>query len=125
MLSKVYDGTVYVITVIDISDVSPPGLIRSKETKMTLEQIKDSMRNSVEKVLKQKEQECKSEGIKTSTYISEGPVSDELLKSIMKNNIDLVVIGSQGLSGFSKIKALGSVSRKISELVDCPVMIVR
>ncbi len=124
MLSKAYDAALYLITVIDISNVSPPGLLRLNETKKTLDQIKDSMWLSAEKILKQKEQECIKEGIKMSILISEGVISDELLKVIMKNNIDLVVIGSQGLSGFSRLKALGSVSRKISEIANCPVMIV-
>lgn len=124
-LAKTFDATLYIVTVIDVSDVSPPGLIRSKETRKTFDQIKNSIRRSVETALEQREQECRYKGIKVSTHISEGSVSDELLKFIMKNNTDLVIIGSQGLSGFSKLKALGSVSRKISELADCPVMIVR
>lgn len=124
-LAKTSDSTLYIVTVLDVSDVSPPGLIRSKETKKTFEQIKSSVKRSIETALEQREQECKYSGIKASTQISEGSTSDELLKFITKNNIDLIVIGSQGLSGFSKLKALGSVSRKISELADCPVMIVR
>ncbi len=65
------------------------------------------------------------EEITTKGSVLEGSTANELLKSIKENRIDLVVIGSQGLSGLSRIKALGSVSRKISELADCPVMIVR
>jgi nucleotide-binding universal stress UspA family protein len=37
---------------------------------------------------------------------------------------DLIVIGSQGLHGIGSVKALGSVSRKVSELAKCPVMII-
>ena len=125
IFAKTYDSTLYIVTVLVVSDVSPPGLIRSKETRKTLDQIRNSVRRSVETALEQREQECNYLGIKASTQISEGSASDELLKFITKNNIDMVENGSQGLSGFSKIKALGSVSRKISELANCPVMIVR
>jgi len=125
ILAKTSDSTLYIVAVLDVSDVSPPGLIRSKETRKTFDQIRNSIRRSVETALEQREQECRHVGIKVYTQISEGSASDELLKFITKNNIDLVVIGSQGLSGFSKLKALGSVSRKISELADCPVLIVR
>ena len=52
------------------------------------------------------------------------PVSEQILKYSSDNNIDLIIIGSQRLNKFSKIKALGSVSRKISENADCPVMII-
>jgi nucleotide-binding universal stress UspA family protein len=37
---------------------------------------------------------------------------------------DLIIIGSIGLGGVSKIKALGSVSRAVSERAKCSVMIV-
>jgi len=124
-LAKTSDATLYIVTVLDVSNVSPPGLIRSKETRKTFDQIMNSIRRSVETALEQRKQECRYVGIKASTQISEGSASNELLKFITKNNIDVVIIGSQGLSGFSKVKALGSVSRKISELADCPVMIVR
>ena len=124
-LAKTSDAALYIVSILDVSYVSPPGLIRSKETRKTIDQVRNSIRRSVETALEQRERECKYVGIKASTQISEGSVSDELLKFITKNKIDLVVIGSQGLSGFSKLKALGSVSRKISELADCPVMIVR
>ena len=125
ILAKAYGSTIYLSTVVDVSYVPPPGLIRSRETRKSFAQIKDSVRHSVETALEQRKEECKYEGIKVSTHITEGSASDELLKFIIKNDIDLVVIGSQGLSGFSKLRALGSVSRKISELADCPVMIVR
>ena len=54
----------------------------------------------------------------------EQPVSEQILKYTLENKIDLIIIGSQRLNKFSKIKALGSVSRKISENVNCPVMII-
>jgi len=54
----------------------------------------------------------------------EQPVSEQILKYTSDNKIDLIIIGSQRLNKFSKIKALGSVSRKISENADCPVMII-
>ena len=41
-----------------------------------------------------------------------------------KAKSDLIIIGSPGLDGFSKIKALGSVSRMVSERAKCPVMII-
>lgn len=41
-----------------------------------------------------------------------------------KEKIDLIVVGNIGLGGISKIKTLGSVSRSISEMAKCPVLIV-
>jgi nucleotide-binding universal stress UspA family protein len=37
---------------------------------------------------------------------------------------DLIVIGNVGRSGISKIRMLGSVSRRVGERAPCPVMII-
>jgi nucleotide-binding universal stress UspA family protein len=53
-----------------------------------------------------------------------GHPSDKILEFAEKHHIDLIVMGSTGLSGFSKLKALGSVARNVSERAKCPVMIM-
>ncbi|HET8857093.1 MAG TPA: universal stress protein [Nitrososphaeraceae archaeon] len=55
----------------------------------------------------------------------EQPVSEQILKFASDNKVNLIIVGSsQRLNKLSKIKALGSVSRKISENANCPVMIM-
>lgn len=39
--------------------------------------------------------------------------------------VELIIMGNTGLSGMSKLMALGSVSRGVLETAKCPVMIVR
>ena len=51
-------------------------------------------------------------------------VADEIVKLATAEKIDLIAIGNVGLSGISKLKTLGSVSRGVSERAPCPVMIV-
>lgn len=50
--------------------------------------------------------------------------AETILEFAKKEKSDLIIIGSTGLGGFSKIKALGSVSRMVSERAKCPVMII-
>ena len=40
-------------------------------------------------------------------------------------NIHIIVMGTTGLRGISKIKALGSVARHVSEEAECPVLLTR
>ena len=59
------------------------------------------------------------------SYCIWGVASEKILKFVEDNNIDMVVMGSgKRLKGISKIGSLGSVTRKISELARCPVLIV-
>jgi nucleotide-binding universal stress UspA family protein len=51
-------------------------------------------------------------------------ISDTILEFAIKEKADLLVIGNTGLSGISKLKTLGSVSRSIVEKSSCPVLII-
>ena len=41
-----------------------------------------------------------------------------------KQKVDLIIMGSTGLKGISKVRVLGSVSRQVCENANCPVMLV-
>ncbi len=61
-------------------------------------------------------------GIKVQTLIEEGsPVKNIVEKS---KNYDLIVMGSLGRTGVSKL-LLGSVAEKVLRHANCPVMVVR
>jgi nucleotide-binding universal stress UspA family protein len=64
--------------------------------------------------------------IKIKTEIIEGSssIADNIISFADKENADIIVIGNIGLGGISKIKTLGSISRKVSEKANCPVLIV-
>jgi nucleotide-binding universal stress UspA family protein len=55
---------------------------------------------------------------------SNSSIAENIIKFSNKENIDLTVIGNVGLGGLSKVKASGSVSRNVSEMSNCPVLIV-
>ena len=65
-----------------------------------------------------------SHNIKIETMLLNGYPSEKIVEFAEKENVDLIVIGNIGLSGLSKVKALGSVSRSVSESASCPVLIV-
>ena len=62
--------------------------------------------------------------MKISNQVTVGNTKIEILKFAKDNKIDLIVIGSQGLSGIKKLKILGSVSRVVIENALCPVLVV-
>jgi len=124
-MASAFNSSLYLVNVLDVSSVSPPGKIHSKNTRKTLDQIKNAVKISVESYLQKIQKDYGDSGIIVKGFVLEGDISGKLLKFIQDHNIDLVIIGSKGLSGVSKIMTLGSVSRKISELAKCPVVIVR
>jgi len=59
-----------------------------------------------------------------STYLT-GDIAEKILEYADAKKVDMIVMGSsKRLKGLSKIKALSSDTRKVSELAKCPVLIV-
>lgn len=54
-----------------------------------------------------------------------GTASEKILEYAHYKEVDMIVMGSsKRFTGMSRIKALGSVTRRVSELAKCPVLIV-
>jgi|GEM_PF-917978 len=56
---------------------------------------------------------------------SYGNIADKLIEFVEKENINFVIMGLNPLKGISKIVALGSISRRLAESIDCPIMLVK
>lgn len=125
------DSVLYLCTVVTVSNVIPPGSLLGFAKSTSVNDLRSrlirSAKEEAEKTLNyQASVYCKSKGIKANyKIIVNGNIAEEILKTAKQKLADLIVIGSQGLHGISRIKTLGSVSRKVSELADCAVLIVR
>jgi nucleotide-binding universal stress UspA family protein len=100
-------------TVAGFETVAPYSIPQSEES------IKIAARNylnSVEKPLKEK-------GIKTSTVIVWGSAAERIIE-YAEANTDLVTISSHGTSGVGRW-VLGSVTEKVLQIGDKPVMVAR
>ena len=63
-------------------------------------------------------------GWNATTVLMRGDAATEIIDYVHKNEIDLIVAGSRGLSNFKGIW-MGSVSRKLVHYSDCSVLIVK
>lgn len=128
-IAKKFGSKIFIITAVDTSDF-PPGMLLAllKKDRMLEESIKEyiaAVKSQVRKELLAEIGVCKAKGVSEAYYdiISGNPV-DSILKFMYGRKIDLIIMGSQGRHGIGKLKTLGSVSRKVTELATCPVMIV-
>ena len=84
------------------------------------------MESEMREKLEDKKKKYSLYDISIEIFITIGSPSDKILEYATDKNVDLVVIGSIGITGVSKFfKGLGSVSRNVSEKVSCPILIVR
>ena len=93
------------------------------EAQAVLESIK-GLEEEGKEILKRGKKIAEGFNIETTSKMLKGDPSEEILRLIDEERIDLIVIGSRGLS---RVKAffLGSVSDKVSHHATCPVLIVR
>lgn len=129
-IAQMTGGIIYLCTIISMGNIVPPGsllgLVKSASTGDLQRRLIRSAKIQAERLEQTQVSYCKSKGVKAYyKIIVDGNIAEEILKITKKKTIDLIVIGSQGLHGVGKIKSLGSVSRKVSELASCPVLIIR
>jgi nucleotide-binding universal stress UspA family protein len=75
-------------------------------------------------MLKAKTLEYKEAGeIDVSTHVLIGDPASKILEFADSQKVDLIIMGSVGLRGINR-RTLGSVSRRVSEMASCPVLIV-
>ena len=127
-IARVFDSTIHVITVVDTADF-PPGMLlallkKDKRLEASIAEFMTAAKSHVRQDLLAEVAICKSKGVGASYEIVSGKPVEMILKFARGRKIDLIVMGSQGLHGINKLKLLGSVSRKVSELSPCAVMIV-
>ncbi|MDR2967824.1 MAG: universal stress protein [Methanobacteriaceae archaeon] len=83
--------------------------------------LKKETERNLEKVEKLKK-EANSD-VKITLKVAEGSPADIILETIENENIDLVVMGSSGKSGFDRF-IMGSVAEKVVRAAECSVLVV-
>ncbi|MBR5954125.1 MAG: universal stress protein [Methanobrevibacter sp.] len=87
-----------------------------------VEQLNQILKDRCEEDLKEFE-DMNNEGVKISSVIKEGSPANVILDVAAEEDVDLIVIGSSGKSGFDRF-ILGSVSDKVVNAAKCPVLVV-
>ena len=100
---------------------------KTGETTTTTEywlELYEEIKSSALKMLEKWKLKCQTAGISAETRSVVGYPSDVIMKHAEKDNVDIVVMGTTGLRGISKIRALGSVARRVSEEAKRPVLLI-
>jgi nucleotide-binding universal stress UspA family protein len=90
-----------------------------------LKEVYELMEESANNVLNKKKEEIKkTTDFEITTKLLTGHISNSIIDFAAKEKAELIVMGSVGRSGISRVRTLGSVSRSVSERAPCPVMII-
>jgi len=112
---------------LDVSTMGHWNNIERAKLKRDVEKQRAQIRDREYKKLQKLVSLANSRGVDASSLVLEGDAADKILLTIKKENPYLVVSGSNRLKlkGLSKIRALGSVAKKIGERSSRPVLLVK
>lgn len=119
-IAEKFESQLIVLTVIQskISDSAGISLER-------LQEIQDEEEDVATTLLKKLENQVNAKNVSFSMKIIHNPSTpDGIIVFAESNNVDLIVIGSHGRTGFRKL-VLGSVTNGVLSHVKCPVLVTK
>jgi len=121
-IAKTYGATLNAVTVTYIPESDH---VRQETVLEQPKQTSDNMDNAKSwfERFKEKAKENNIE-LRTELINSQRPVDYVLLEYAEKENIDLIVVGTKGRSGFKKL-LLGSIAPGVVTYAHCPVLVVK
>ena len=120
--------TVVLLHVVDTGTIIPPRATAQPQLKQSLAEA-DRAGNALVARLTQTAttalgQAATGPGTKVQTQVIRGPVAQTILAQAKRRKVDLLILGSRGLSDIRGF-LLGSVSRRAVTMAACPVLVVK
>jgi nucleotide-binding universal stress UspA family protein len=83
-----------------------------------------NVKSEAEQTLSKFAEDLKSDGVDVETVVREGYPASVIIDEAEEQSVDLVVIGTHGLSGL-KHMLLGSIAERVVQKAHCPVLTVK
>ena len=122
MLAKLCNAVLRVVNVVDLAQFSWGGV-----GALPSEEVRKAVNATGKKGLEQAEKMLEESGMQYEIEVLESAgdkVADMLIQEATEHNVDLLVMGTHGFSGFMHI-LMGSVAEGVLRQSDIPVMLLR
>jgi nucleotide-binding universal stress UspA family protein len=98
--------------------------VLDESRRVALEESHEGAASEAETLIQQQAQILREAGWTCSTELRVGHPAEEIVLAAEELNVDLIAVGSHGLSGFKRF-LLGSVSNQVLQSAHCSVLIVK
>ena len=132
--AKAFNSEIIILHILDDRLLPSESILRfvGEKSPTVLEaksQLLDILRIGAEQLLKDRTRKVKDNEINVRFVMGMGFPADGIANLAKKENVDLIIVGSKELekerNDNDKLKLLGSVARRVSEISHCPVMIIK
>lgn len=129
-VAKNTNSELILLYVLDTTCLCPDGIqghIRDmNEFETARNRYVDELKSAAELMIQEKWKELSRKGIKVTSLVKSGDPADEILNVARNEMVDAIIMGSSGsLKRLHERKGIGSISRWISEIANCPVILMR
>jgi nucleotide-binding universal stress UspA family protein len=133
LFAKKLNYEILLLHIIDLRLLQSDSILKYINEKAALDnaktQILKYLKAGSESMLKSRIKAANKEGVIIRFTLGIGSAPKGIVSVAKSEKVDFIIIGSRGLSSAdrepNKLRILGSVARNVSELADCPVMIVK
>lgn len=130
--AKAFKSEIIILHIIDDRLIPSESILNFITEKSTVEdaklQILNLLRIGAEQLLKDRTEKVKRNGINVRFIMGMGAPAEGIADVAKNENVDLIIMGSRELEKekkSDKLKLLGSVARRVLEISDCPIMVIR
>ena len=133
LFAKKLNCEIILLHIIDFKLLQSGSILKYINDKAALAQAKTQilkyLKAGSESMLKDKIEAASKEGVDIRFTLGIGSTPEGIANVAKSERVDFIILGSRGLSSEERkpnnLRVLGSVARKVSELAECPVMIVK
>jgi nucleotide-binding universal stress UspA family protein len=133
LFAKKLNYEILLLHIIDLKLLQTDSILKYINKKAALDKAKTQilkyLKAGSESMLKSRIEAANKEGVNIRFTLGIGSAPEGIVNVAKSEKVDFIIIGSRGLSSSdrepNKLRILGSVARNVSELAECPVMIVK
>ena len=124
------NSTLILLYVVDDSCLRPVGIkdfiTQVQDFDSSRQNFVNTLKKGAELMINKELKEINRQGIKATFSIKIGYPADEILAAARDEKVDIIIMGSSGsLRKLHERKGIGSISRWVAELANCPVILIR
>jgi universal stress protein A len=117
-------STIYLLHVFQVPDYVVTPYARRRQNCAEVQSHVDAAELEARENLELFAQELSAKGVKVLPYLRVGFPFDEIVQMANHFDVDLIIIGSHGRSGISRL-LVGSTAERVVEHANCPVLVVK
>jgi nucleotide-binding universal stress UspA family protein len=118
-LAKIFGARILLLHAVHL-----PPLIGIPDQVMIPPDVWTGVREAARGKLEQYTEKVRAEGVPVEAFLAEAPASDAIVEEARRAGVDLIVMGTRGLTGLKHV-LLGSVAERTLRLAPCAVLTVK